>query len=192
MRKQGGNAGWKDSSPRADQMIKYRNYLTDEEYLASLVFKGPLIDFITDNFKIDPYNPLSYTRFPVLVLGVQSTPLAIEISQWSYPTTLVVKTYQDVRNVEANSTKFGGQIEDLRHFNYFVACPTSKIIVWVDDDNEIPRERIKKWLEYLREQSFIVISALKKSKETQEIIDSMEGVSVKKSYGNYFLVISYR
>jgi hypothetical protein len=192
MQKKSGNAGWVDSSPRADQMIKYRNYLTDEEYLASLVFKGPLIDFITDNFKIDPYNPLSYMKFPVLVLGVQSTPLAIEISQWSYPTTLVVKTYADVRNVQANSTKFGGEIDDLRHFNYFKACPASKIIVWVDDDLEIPRERIKKWLEYLREQSYLVVAALKKSKETLEIIDRMKGLSVKKSYGNYFLVISYR
>lgn len=185
------NSKWKNSSPMAERRPQLRKYLPDEKYLENLRFREPAFRFIIENFKINPSDILDCIKYPILLLGFYSTPLAIELSQWGYPTTLIVKTLEEIGRVKANSQRHAGNMRELFYYNYYVGVPASRIIVWVDDDYSIPEDRKLEWLKYLKTRCQFLIAAIKGDKLHEEITRSTKNAASYKKYGDYYLIINY-
>jgi hypothetical protein len=182
---------WVDSSPKIELRPQLTKYLPDEKYLANLRVREPIFKYIIQNFKFNPLMFLDAIKYPVLLLGYYSTPLAIELSQWNYPVTLIVKTAEEIGRVKANMERHAGIMRELFYYNYYSGVPASKIIVWVDDDFSIPEERKSEWIKYLKTRCQFLILGLKESPDIENIIEGIKGVAVRRKYGDYYFVVTY-
>lgn len=189
-RKEPDNA-WVDSSPTTERRPQSVKYLPDEKYLANLRVREPIFKYIIQNFKFDPLRLLDAMKYPILLLGYYSTPLAIELSQWNYPITLIVKTVEEIARVKANVERHAGIMRELFYYNYYVGTPSSRIIVWIDDDPSMPDNRKLDWIKYLKTRCQFLICGIKGDSNTEKIIRQISGVSVKRKYGDYYLMIAY-
>lgn len=187
----GQRSKWIDTSPQPDQMPQLRQTLTDEEYMLNLQLREPAVRFVLRNFIIDPEKYQDYLNYPVLLIGAKAFPMGIELSQWGYPVTLLVRSQQEKTIVKKNITKQGGVIEHIAAYNYFVGVPSSRIIIWVDDDKKLPRSRVKEWLTYLRSRCQVLIFLVKSSKRTRKITAEIPNTNHLAEHAHYIFGITY-
>lgn len=81
--------------------------LSDEEYRLVTIAYEPLWRYVTKNY--DKYNYDYDMATPVTVLGYQSLPLAIELSQYGYDVSLLVNDYDELIKAKASCLKLAGE-----------------------------------------------------------------------------------
>jgi len=177
--------GWIDSSPQPEKHPELRQYMPDEEYFSYLRWQEPVFRFIVQNFKIDPNNCFSYLKYPIVRLGFHLSPMAIELSHWNYPVTLLVREYTEYQRVRANSKRHDGFIKNVGHYDFLTGTPESRIIIWVDDGS-LRRDRIKEYIAYLEERCQVLIVAIIDGPDRKEILGNK---TIKNKYGEHVLAI---
>lgn len=183
--------GWQDSSSQAEQSPQDREYYSDEDYLANLRIREPAFRFVIQNFIINEKDPSDYLNYPVLLIGVGSFPMGIELSQWGYPVTLCIKNKEEERVAEKNALVQNGKFTKIMKYDYLKGVKESKIIVWIDDDSSIPKEQTEGWLAYLKTRCQVLIFALKKNKNNHKIISNLKTCTKKQTTSDYYFGISY-
>lgn len=182
---------WIDSSSQADQYPQYRENFTDEEYLRNLRIREPAIRYIIQNFIINDKDPLDYLNYPVLLIGVRSFPMGIELSQWGYPITLCVRNYEEERVANKNASIQNGRFTKIMKYDYRKGVKESKIIIWINDDKSIPEEHIEGWIDYLKTRCQVLIFAVKKTKNNFRIINNLKNCTHQQLTSDYYFGISY-
>ena len=70
--------GWKDNSYHPSRTLEEANYLDDATYNDRLGVHNPLWRYIITTYTTE-------SDAPLLVIGYEALPLAIELSEWTYP-----------------------------------------------------------------------------------------------------------
>lgn len=192
------NSHWQDSSFNiSKEDVETRLvFLDDKQWQAHMQMKEDAFKFIIQNFKFDPNEAddiLSGTRYKysVLCLGYTLMPLAVELSQWEYPVTLIINDQRQVKGVEVNAEQYDGRIENAMCYNYYIGVPQSKIIVYFDDDPYIERQELHKYLKYLKSRCGVLIMGIIDDYDTPDLLSHHKNVSSRGNCGPYKLFISY-
>lgn len=181
---------WVDSSSQANQYPQYREEFSDEEYLVNLQIREPAVRYVIQNFIMDPNDPLDYMKYPITIAGVKSHTLGIELSQWGYPIHLIVKSEQEAKVARKNAERQGGKYASIRVSNFYQGIKSCKILIWVDDDKSLPRDRVGEWVSYLKQQSQFLIFAVKKSRDAFKMTTGHH-ITLQKDFGSYYFGIHY-
>lgn len=192
------NSHWADSSfniSKADAETRLV-FLDDKEWERHMSMKEAAFKFIIQNFVFDPnkaddiLNGLPF-KFPVLCLGYTLMPLAVELSQWKYPVTLIINDQRQIKGVNVNSEQYDGQNIETLCYNYYIGVPRSRIIVYFDDDPYIERKHLADYLRYLKTRCSTLIMGIVDDYDTPNILSWHKNISYKGDSGPYKLFISY-
>ncbi|MCL4482627.1 MAG: hypothetical protein M1445_08450, partial [Bacteroidetes bacterium] len=75
--------------------------------------------------------------------------------------------------------------------DYYKGVKESRIIVYFDDDINIPRKHLIGYLKYLKTRCSMLIFAFRNDYDKEKIIDALKPVAVRDKYDEYIMVISY-
>lgn len=175
---------WIDSSIQADPNPQARaKLLEDDEYLANMREREPIYKFIIQNFVFDPNDFMSYGKYPILLMGYESAPLAAELSQWKYPVTLVVRNFFEAADAKKIMDRHNGVVNIVRG-----GVSGAKIIAWTGDDNM--REQTKMdFIKYLSNRCNVLILSLPGLKIRERIKKEIKNSTEIRTFGGTPLII---
>lgn len=181
---------WTDSSFKAEDTPQLREYLTDDEYNINLQMREPVFRFLIRHFRFDPKKIEEKDKYPITLIGVKSFALAIELSQWGFPTTLLVRSEQEKSVVIKNMKRHAGTINRIlvRDF-YRDSLPTSSVYVWFDEDPHLLKDRKVEWIKRLRELCGVLVASVPRSSLIEMIREKIPDVAIVKDWGSYPLMV---
>lgn len=153
-------AGWADNSYHASRTLEEANYLGDEEYHDSLGVHNPLWRYIIDRYRQE-------WDAPIICLGFSSLPLAIELSQWTYPVSLVVQNEREIKQAESDAKRQAGSFQIIT--TDVEACPRSRVAIFVGLLDRMPEKDIKHFVDYLLKGVKEVVCAVSKDRNYPKI-----------------------
>src|SRR3972149_5206600 len=98
--------GWTNSSYRPSRTIEEANYLGDEEYHERLGVHNPLWRYIIQRYTKE-------SEAPIMVIGYDALPLAIELSQWTYPVNLVLRNEEEIKRAKSDAKRQAGTFQSV-------------------------------------------------------------------------------
>lgn len=168
---------WKDSSPHAGYN---RNQLKDEEYHLTLAYHNPLWRYVTQRFTNE-------AACPVTVLGYDSIPLAIELSQWTYPVTYITDTHEGVEKAKKDCEIQAGSFKDFYYFDFGKNCPASRIVLFIGLLQEIPDDEIIEFLEMLLRRCREVVCGVPNIKDWYHLLSGKFNFDMEYYHKNEFV-----
>ena len=162
-----GQRGWTPAGTKAGD---YADTLDDQQFYASLAIHDPLWRYIIKNYSKEKEGQHHVPITPVTVLGYGATPIAVELSQWSYPVTQIVFNKTQFKRVKKDAQLQAGsmkvEIGDFRRW-----CPRGAVVCFVGILDDLPFERITSFLDMLLKQNREVIFAIKNGFRFKELFD---------------------
>lgn len=181
------NEGWIDSSIGAEKRPQFRDRFLDEDnYMANMRNREAIFKFIIQTFVFDPSDfPQNNPKYPVLLLGYNSIPLATELSQWKFPVTLMVKDDKEEKAAKNVMKRYNGDFKITKgNIN------GEKIIVWSDDNRAWSTERKFEFVKTLNDRSQILIVSSFSPALRDKIRKEIKNIDyVDKFVGNPLLII---
>jgi hypothetical protein len=147
------NKGWIDSSPRTGRSAS--GVITEDQYYASLNLNEALVKYILVNYEKE-------SQVPILVLGYSSLPIAIELSQWTYPIYYASFSLEETAKVKRDCERYAGVFKKLIQKdsrwsrNYPITRVTifTGLIGWDRDDEAVS------WVKDILESTVEIVCAL--------------------------------
>lgn len=155
---------WKQSGNRAGYN---QGALSDEQFHAFNMIHDPLWRYVAVHY---PKEVWGKNVNDVCVLDYNSIPIAVELSQWTFPTTLIVRTPEEVRRSRKDIEIQDGHFKELVLFNYIRNIPRVTVIVFVGILHEIQHYAdIKRFLELCLIRSNEVVCAVPRFVATPQL-----------------------
>lgn len=152
--------GWTDASYKPSKTLEEANYLGDEEYHNSLGVHNPLWRYIIKRYTVE-------SDAPLLVMGSQSLPLAIELSQWTYPVNLIVRDGKEKRQAESDAKRQAGFFKSIRVDGE--GYPKSRIAIFIGIIDDLPDNRAKEFVDFLLKGVKEVVCAVRPTRNWRDI-----------------------
>lgn len=122
----GNQKGWKDASSRVGSQ---RGQLRDEDYDKTLAIHDPIWRYIILHYPREIYGS---NIFPVVVCGYDSIPLAIELSQWTYPITFIAENEAVFKKAKRDLEIHAGSVKKGFSFDFTRNIPQGAIVCFID------------------------------------------------------------
>jgi len=131
---------WKDSSPK----VGYSSgQLDDLAYYANVAFHDPIWRYIVNHYPKEIYDE---NVSSIVILGYSSIPVAIELSQWSYPITFLTDSYDEMMKAKRDCEIQAGFLKELYYFPYRKNMPKATIIVAIGLLDTLKTYEVSKWV----------------------------------------------
>jgi len=153
--------GWTDASYKPSKTLDEANYLGDEEYHDSLGIHNPLWRYIIRRYTVEKEAPL-------LVIGFQALPLAIELSQWTYPVNLILKNENEKRQAESDAKRQAGFFKNIRIDGE--GYPKSRIAIFIGIIDNLPDRKATEFVNYLLKGVKEVVCSVKPNRDWGKIL----------------------
>lgn len=172
--------GWSDNSYHASRTLEEADYLSDDEYHDRLGVHNPLWRYVINRYR-DEFNT------PIMVLGKEALPLAIELSQWTYPTSLVVKNEKERKKAISDSQRQAGNFTRIViDGERFIR---SRIAIMIGIIDSVPVEKAKKTIDHLLEGVNVVICAVKRNRDWSSIFGNKIKYGLRYYHGEWLMLV---
>jgi hypothetical protein len=142
------NEGWSDGSPRGGNY----DWISDELYHKTLAVHDVLWRYAVLRFKQE-------ANCPILIIGYGSVPMAIELSQWTYPIIYLAQSEKEAQQVRVDCEHQAGFFEKIVVTDQFVDIPKSRICIFTGFLGNLTEKQIYKWLDLLTRRCAYVVCA---------------------------------
>lgn len=176
--------GWTNSSYRPSRNLEEANYLGDEEYHDRLGVHNPLWRYIINRYTTE-------SDAPLLVMGYEALPLAIELSQWTYPVIMVVKNEEEKKRAEYDAKRQAGFFKQIifRDFVFSRAgYPMSRVAVFISIIDGVPDKEAKEMVEHLLKGVNEVVCAVRPNRDWRGIFGKNLVDVLRYSKGQWMLL----
>ena len=161
-----GQKGWKLNP------IDYearRNQFQDEAFHNTLAVHDPLWRYIVNHYSKEIYNHENIAS--VTVLGYDSLPIAIELSQWGYPVIFIADNLEEYEKAKKDCEIQAGKLKDLLYFDYRRNIPQGTAICFLGIlDDPMPFSRLFTYIDLLLRRNREIICALYESRDWVELL----------------------
>lgn len=142
--------GFVDSSPRNNG--KNYDWLSDDLYNDTLAIHDVLWRYAVVRFKKE-------ADCPIMVIGYGSLPIAIELSQWTYPVDYIAQSESEARQV-ANDNEHQAGFMDIHILDPYVDVPKARVCIFTGLLGQLKNKReILKWMDILTRRCTFVVCA---------------------------------
>lgn len=152
--------GWTPSGYKPSRNMEEASYLGDEEYSDRLGVHNPLWRYIIKRYTTE-------SDAPLLVIGYESLPLAIELSQWTYPINLVVKNEYEKGKAKSDALRQAGTFKNILIDGEGYA--KSRIAIFIGVIDKMPSERARLYVENLLKGVNEVVCAVKPDRNWKDV-----------------------
>lgn len=162
---QGIQRGWQQSGYKA-----FQNYgqLSDEEISGSLQLHDPLWRYIVRHYPKEVYGQNLAT---VNVLGYQSLPIAIELSQWQYEVTFLTPYQEHLKLAKKDYEIHAGFIKTNYWFNFYNNVPNASVTTFIGILHQLKPEDMCRFIDMLLRRSEEVVCAVPDTHEWNDIFE---------------------
>ena len=144
--------GFTDSSPRTGKDGKNYDWISDELYHKTLGVHDVLWRYAVIRFSNE-------IACPILLVGYGSVPMAIELSQWTYPITFVAQSDVEARQIAIDCEHQAGFMKIIIADPY-MDVPQARVCMFTGLLGGLKTERqIYKWLDLLTRRCPYVVCA---------------------------------
>ena len=140
--------GFRDNSPKAGGM----DWISDELYNNTLAVHDVLWRYAVIRF---PYEK----ECPVLTIGYGSIPIAIELSQWTYPVSYIAQSWQEKKQVLNDCEHQAGFLKDVYVIDYFRDIPRARVAIFTGLLSKLTTSQIYRWLDLSLRRVSVVVCA---------------------------------
>lgn len=175
-------AGWTDNSYHASRTLEEANYLGDEEYHDRLGVHNPLWRYVINRYREE-------WDTPIIVMGLESLPLAIELSQWTYPVSMVVRNEKEIKQAESDAKRQAGTFRELT--DNVEKCSKARVVIFVGliDNPNLTDDDAKETVEFLLKGVKEVVCAVNpSSRNWRKIFGNRVVDTVRYNNGRYILL----
>ncbi len=151
---QGRQQGWQQ---RGYQAFENYGQLSDEEINESLQLHDPLWRYIVRHYTKEVYGE---NLAKVNVLGYQSLPIAIELSQWSYPITFLTPFQEHLRKAKKDYEIHAGFVKENYWFNFYNNVPNAAVTTFIGIIHQLQVENMYKFIDMLLRRSEEVVCSV--------------------------------
>jgi len=158
--------GWTNVSPRPSRTLEEASYLGDEEYHDRLGVHTPLWRYI-----INRYTKESDT--PLMAMSYQALPIAIELSQWTYPVVYVAETDKEVADVKRDAARQAGffkQLIKVDYKSYRGGYPYSRVAIFVGVIDEMDSSDARDFIDNLLESAQEIVCAVTPNRDWRDVL----------------------
>lgn len=148
-----------------------KGQLEDQAYYAMLAYHDPLWRYVVTRFKDEK-------NCPVVVLGYHAIPIAIELSQWTYPVTYVTDTYEGVKKAQKDCEIQAGFFKDFYYFDFKGNIPQARVAIFMGILDDLAEDQIHRYLDLLLRRVRVVVCAQKSPRDWQKILGDRYNVEV--------------
>lgn len=142
--------GFTDSSPRNNG--KNYDWISDELYHNTLAVHDVLWRYAVLRFDNE-------RECPIMVIGYGSLPIAIELSQWTYPIDYIAQSEEEARQV-ANDNDHQAGYMDIHILDPYVDVPQARVCIFTGLLGQLESKRqIYQWLDLLTRRCAYVVCA---------------------------------
>src|SRR3990167_2634870 len=152
--------GWRDSSAGVGFS---KGQLQDEDYHEVLAIHNYLWRYITTHYPKE-------NQCPIAVLGYAAIPIAIELSQWTYPITYITNTYEGVVKAKKDCEIQAGSFQDLLYFDFYKNCPRVRVIAFIGALEGLQPYEIHDYLDLLLRRSNEIVCAVSIKRDWTQIL----------------------
>lgn len=171
--------GWRDSSPRVGYS---QNQLRDEDYHKTLAFHNPLWRYIIKHYPKE-------AQTPIAILGYSAIPIAIELSQWTYPIIYITDTYEGVKKAKRDCEIQAGFFKHFLYFNYQYNCPRVRITTFLEALVGWSKLEIYQFLDLLLRRCNEIVCAVPDDRNWSKILEGRYDYNMYKyPKNNYYLL----
>ncbi len=155
--------GW---TPSESKVGKLSDTLGDEEYHDSLSIHNSLWRYIINRYPKE-------SQAPLLILGYETLPVAIELSQWTYPITYVVGNQAEVDQVKRDAERQAGTFKKLLKIPYFrwvSTYPFSRVAVFIGIIDRMTDKDVIQWLKNLLKSTTEIVFAVEDNRNWRDLL----------------------
>lgn len=175
------NRGWVDSSIKTGQL---KGQLNEQQYYQSLNANEPLIKYILVNYTKE-------SEFPLLVIGYNALPIAIELSQWTYPVIFgsfsSEETSRAKRDCEIHAGTFKQIIE--KDYRYNANFPPARVAIFSGLLNYYRDSDAIHWIKDLLNNSYEILCALPPNRNWYNVFSRAFNVFVIKETKEKWIIL---
>lgn len=171
--------GWKDSGIKVGEA---KGVMEDEDFHYIVGYHKPAWIHILDRLPKEGSHP-------IVVFGRFSAPVAIELSQWGYPVTYVVKDWDEESLMNRTLDVHAGELTIVQG-DYLKNIPRCSAVFITDLLEYFTNEKeLHKFLDMLLNRSQIVFVSTTLLKNWYASLDNCYDVKVQKYRQNFLLTI---
>lgn len=152
--------GLVDSSPTAGNM----RWLSDQQYHTTLGIHELLWRYAVERFPKE-------RECPILILGYGSLPIAIELSQWTYPITYVAQSEKEKKQVITDCAAQAGNLSQLYTLDWYVNVPKARVCIFTGLLGGLTDRQIYKWMDLVLRRVAYVVCAEHTGRDWKEILE---------------------
>lgn len=171
--------GWDQTGYRAGQI---KGVMTDDEFHYILGYHKPAWVHVLDRLSKEGSHP-------IVVFGILSLPVAIELSQWGYPTTYLVKDWDEEKLINDSMEVHAGELKIVQQ-DYLKNIPRCSAVFITDLLEHFTDEvELKEFLDMLLDRAQILFITTTLLKDWHSALGNCYDVRVEKYRSNFLLTI---
>jgi len=128
------------------------DWISDELYNNTLAVHDILWRYAVIRF---PYEK----ECPVLTIGYGSVPIAIELSQWTYPVSYIAQSWEEKKQVLNDCQHQAGFLKDIYVINYWQGIPRARVCIFTGLLSQLTEKEIYRWLDLVFQSVHVVVCA---------------------------------
>ena len=163
-------AGWKDTGSKVGYN---RGQLKDETYDQTLAIHDPLWRYIIQRYPKE-------AQCPIVVVGYNSIPIAIELSQWTYPVTYMTSSYEGVKKAERDNEIHAGNFKQMYYCDFLETFPRCRVVTFINTLGLLSTPKLYSFLDMALRRSQEVVASEKDTKNWFDILKSRYDVKITK------------
>lgn len=117
---------WTNSSPGVGYT---RGQVDDEDFHNTLALHDPLWKYIIHHYNKEVYTHINIA--PVIVLGYQTLPVAIELSQWGYDVIFITDKIEEQKKAKIDCKIQAGFLKENIWFNFRKNSPKAACMCFI-------------------------------------------------------------
>lgn len=176
--------GWTDNSYKPSRTLEEANYLGDEEYHDRLGVHNPLWRYIIKRYSKE-------SDAPLLVMGYEALPLAIELSQWTYPIVMVIKNEEEKKRVEYDAKRQAGFFKQILARDVVLSragYPMSRVAIFISIIDRVPDKEARDMVNHLLKGVKEVVCAVRPNRDWRSVFGKNLVDALRYSKGRWMLL----
>jgi len=176
------NWGWRNSSPYLSRTKREDRWISDEIYHDTLSTHNPLWRYIIDRYSEE-------SDCPINIIGYGSVPMAIELSQWTYPITFIADNDAELRQAKRDAFVQAG-FYCLKRTDYYSYIPPARVTAFTGLLNKFKKQKdLYRWLDMALKRCREIVCAVKRDRDwRRELGEKYKVNGLWYNYGRYLLL----
>ena len=165
--------------------VDYKGQTTDENYQGVVGYHNPLWRYIINHHPTDDLPP-------ICVVGNTAIPLAIEFSQFGFPTTFVTDNEDGVKKAKNDCEIHSGKFKNFYYADYIKTSPSSKIIIFVNVLDQLKGDEVFDFLDMLLRRCREVVCAVRNDRNWREVLSGNYNINMSQYSDGSFVLLSIK